>query len=149
MIQESINDQIKEAMRAKEALRLEVLRGMKTAFTNELVSLKRTPQDSLSDEEAVTVIKRLSKQRKEALEQFRNAGREDLATKEEHELKILEEFLPETMSLEAILPLAEAKKTEMGVDDKSKIGVLIGALMRDLKGKADGGDVKKAVESLF
>ncbi len=62
---------------------------------------------------------------------------------------ILESYLPTLMSQDAIRPLAEAKKAEMGVTDKSKMGILVGALMKDLQGKADGADVKAVVESLF
>lgn len=136
-------------MKARQELRLSVVRGMLAAFTNELVATKRTPQDVLSDEEALAVIKRLAKQRKDSIEQFRKGNREDLAQKEEDELVILESYLPQTMSREEITPLAQAKMAELGVTDKTKMGMIMGALMKELKGKADGDDVKAVVESLF
>lgn len=148
-LQEKISHELKEAMRAKDTVRLAVMKNIKAAFTNELVAQKRAPTEDISDEDAMKVIAKLAKQRKDSIEQFSNGGREDLAEQEQAELAVLEQFLPEMMSEEEIRPLAEAKKAEMGVDDPSKAGILVGALMKDLKGKADGGDVKKVVESLF
>jgi uncharacterized protein len=149
MIQQQIKSQIPEAMKAKDELRLLVLRGLATAFMNELVAKKRKPSDELTDDEALEVIRRASKQRKDSIEQFRKGNREDLAQKEEAELKIVESYLPQMMSKEEVEKVARAKKDEMGVTDKSKMGMLMGAIMKDLKGKADGADVKSAVESLF
>lgn len=137
------------AMKAKDETRLSVMRGISSAFTNELVATKRKPDEKLTDEEAIAVITRLSKQRKESIAQFNAGGRPELAAAEEKELVILGEFLPEMMPVEEIKKLAEAKKAEMGVTDASKKGMLVGALMKDLKGKADGGDVKNVVDSLF
>lgn len=145
----SIREKLKEAMRAKDSLRVEVLRGVIASVTNELVARGKMPQDILDDEGVLAVITRLSKQRKDSAVQFEKGGRQDLAEKEKKELLILEEFLPKMMEKEEIEKIARAKKKEMGVDDKSKIGVLIGAIMKELKGKADGSDVKEVVEGLF
>lgn len=149
MLHQQIKDEIKKAMMAKEALRLETMRGLSAAFTNELVSLKRTPQDMLTDEEALKVTKRAANQRKDSIEQFEKGGRPELAEKEKAELAIIEAFLPQMMSKDEIRKIAEAKKTELGADDKSKMGMFMGALMKELKGKADGNDVKEVVEGLF
>jgi uncharacterized protein len=148
-LHEDIRASLKTAMKAKEAVKLRTIRGMLTAFTNELVATNRTPQDMLSDEETLTVIKRLAKQRKESILQFEANGREDLAVLEKEELSILEEYLPQLMTKEQIRPLAEAKKIELGIEDKSKVGILIGTLMKELAGKVDGSDVKSVVEDLF
>lgn len=148
-IHEDIRTQMTEAMKAKDSVRLEVLRGLLAAFSNESVTLGRTPKDPLSDDEAMAVIKRAVKQRKDSIEQFRNGGREDLVESEEKELAVLTPLLPETMSIDEIKKIAETKKTELGVEDKSKLGILIGAVMKETKGKADGADVKTAVEGLF
>ncbi len=149
MIQDKITEDMKKAMLAKDAVRLSVLRGLKAAFTNELVAKMKKPTDALTDDEAVAVIMRAGKQRKDSIEQFRKGGREDLAASEEAELAVLQEYLPKFMSQDEIRPLAEAKKAELGVNDKSKAGILMSALMKDLKGKADGADVKAVVESLL
>lgn len=148
-LKSTIQEQMKEAMRAKDAVRLGVLRGVLAAFTNELVAKGKTPQDEVDDEMALAVIKRLAKQRKDSIDQFQTAGRNDLVEGEMAEYKVLEEFLPQMMTQDAIRPIVEAKKTALGVTDKSGMGKLVGAVMAELKGKADGGDVKAVVESLF
>lgn len=148
-IENNIKEALKEAMKNKEELRLSVMRNIKASFTNELVATGKTPQSEVSDELALGVIKRLAKQRKDSADQFRAGGREDLAIQEDAELKILETLLPKMMSVDEILPIAEKKKTELAIQDKAKMGILIGAVMKELGGSADGVDVKKVVESLF
>ncbi|PIR38407.1 MAG: hypothetical protein COV34_02260 [Candidatus Zambryskibacteria bacterium CG10_big_fil_rev_8_21_14_0_10_42_12] len=148
-IHEDIRTQMVVAMKAKDSVRLETLRGLISSFSNESVTLGRTPKDQLSDDEAIAVIKRAVKQRKEAIEQFRAGNREDLAENEEKELAVLNPLLPAAMPVEEIEKIAIAKQTELGLTDKSKMGILIGAVMKETAGKADGGDVKKIVENLF
>jgi uncharacterized protein YqeY len=148
-LQETIKGSLKEAMMAKDAVRMTVIRGLMSGFTNELVALGRTPQDALTDDEALAVIRRGVKQRKDAIEQFVAGGREDLADSEKAELAILDTYLPAMMPREEILKIAEAKKAEMGITDKTKVGMLMSTIMKELKGKADGADVKAVVEGLF
>ena len=148
-LHEELRESLKTAMKAKDATALTTIRSIMTACTNELVATGRTPQDQLDDAGILSVIKRLAKQRKESIVQYEAAGRQDLADPEKLELAILEAYLPELMSQEAIRPIAEAKKAELGVTDKSNLGILVGAVMKELAGKADGGDVKAVVESLF
>ncbi len=148
-LHEQIKGEIKEAMKAREAVRLSVVRNMISAFVNELVATGKTPQDMLDDAGVLKVIKRLSNQRKDSIEQFTAGGRQELAKSEKAELAILEKYLPNLMSLEEIAFVARAKKNELGITDKSKAGQLTGAIMKELAGKADGGDVKKVVDELF
>lgn len=144
-----IKGQLKESMKAKDEVRLRTVRGMLTAFTNELVATGKKPQDELDDAGVLAVIKRLAKQRKESIVQFEAAGRQDLADPEKAELVVLDSYLPQMMTQEEIEPIAKAKLSEMGATDKSKIGIAIGALMKEFAGKADGGDVKAVVEKLL
>ncbi len=144
-----IRDEVKTAMLAKDTVRLNTLRGLLAAFTNEAVAKKKKPSDELTDEEALDVIKRAVKQRKDSIEQFRKGNREDLAVSEEAELAILSTYLPVQVSKEEILKVAEAKKIEVGVTDKSGMGKLMGAVMKELKGNADGNDVKAVIESIL
>lgn len=148
-LHEEIRTSLKDALKAKDAVRLRTVRSILTAFTNELVATGKTPQDIITDENGLAVIKRLAKQRKDSIEQYESASRNDLSEPEREELAVLETYLPTLMSQEAILPVAQAKKAELGVDDKSKMGILVGAVMKELGGKADGADVKKVVEGLF
>jgi hypothetical protein len=149
MLQQQIRDELTGAMKAREETRVSVLRGLITAFTNELVATKRKPQDELSDDEVLNLIKRAVKQRKDSIDQFTKGGRKDLADSELAELVYLEKYLPETMSLDEIEKVAKSKKEELGIDDKAKMGMLMGAIMKELGSKADGGDVKEVVERLF
>jgi uncharacterized protein YqeY len=148
-LHEDIKSSLKDAMKAKDAVKLRTVRSILTAFTNELVSTGKTPQDMLDDETALGVIKRLAKQRKESITQYEAAERPELAVPEKEELSVLDSYLPQMMSQEEIRPIAEAKMTELGVTDKSKMGVLIGAVLKETAGKADGGDVKAVVEGLL
>lgn len=147
-LQTTIKEGVKDAMKNKDMVRLGVLRGLNAAFTNELVSIGRTPQEELSDEEVISVITREAKRRKDSIAQYTEGGRADLVSDESAELAVLNEFLPTMMTPDEIRPIAAAKMAELGAD-KSKMGMLVGALMKDLKGKANGDDVKAVVESLF
>lgn len=144
-----IKEALKESMKAKDAIHLRTVRSMLTAFTNELVATGSTPQGLLSDEQILAVIKRLAKQRRESILQYEAAGRTDLSEPEKEELVVLESYLPQMMSREALRPIIEAKIAEVGPIDKTKIGILIGSLMKELQGKADGADVKAVVEELL
>ena len=148
-LHQDIKDSLKDALKAREEVRLRTIRGMMTAFTNESVATGGTPQTLLSDEQALAVIKRLAKQRKESIVQYEAANRPELAAPEKDELVVLESYLPQMMTQDEIRPVAEAKRAELGIEDKSKMGQLMGAIIKELAGKADGGDVKAVVESLF
>jgi uncharacterized protein len=148
-LHKEIKNQIKEAMLAREAERLSVLRGLLASFTNELVAKKRKPDEELSDEEVLEVIRRAVKQRKDSIEQFEKGSRQDLADAEKSELLILETYLPKQMSREEIDSYVKAKQAELGFNDKAKAGQFMGNIMKDLKGKADGPIVKEVIDSLF
>ena len=149
MISEKIKKKLKEAMKSRNKIEMTVLRDILTGFTNKLIEIGKTPQDVINDVEALCVIKRLAKQRKDSIKQFEKAGRSDLAGVEKAEFLILEEYIPQMMSKEDITTVAISKKRELNIKDKAKIGVLIGAVMKELKDKADGSAVKEVVEGLF
>lgn len=149
MIQENIKNGIKEAMMAKDTVRLETMRALSTAFMNELVAKGKKPQEMLSDEEALAVIARIAKQRKDSIEQFKAGGRDDLAAEDSAQLAILETYLPKMMDKSEVEVIAKAKQAELGITDATKKGMLMSALMKDLKGKADGTVVKEVVDALF
>lgn len=136
------------AMKAKDEVRLRTLRSLSTAMTNEVVAKKRKPDEFLTDEEALAVLKRSASQRKDSIEQFVSGGRPELAEPEAAELAVIQEFLPAQMSREQIEEIAKAKIAEMNAD-KSKMGILMGAVMKETKGGADGTLVKEVVEKLL
>ena len=148
-LHEDLKASLKDALKAKDQAKLRTVRSILTALTNELVATGKTPQDMLDDDGVLGVIKRLSKQRKESIVQYEAADRPELAAPEKEELAILEAYLPQMMSQEELKPIAEAKMQELGVTDKSKMGILIGAVMKETAGKADGADVKAVVDALL
>lgn len=149
MIHEQIKEKIKEAMMAHDSVKLETYRGMSAAFINDLVAKGRRPNELLNDEEALVVITRMSKQRKDSIEQFKKGNREDLVKEEEAQLAILETYLPKLMEKDEVEAIVKAKKEELGVTDATGKGKLMAAIMKDLKGKADGMLVKEVVDGLF
>lgn len=149
MIQEKIKEDMKKAMVAKDTVRVLVLRGLMAAFTNESVAKMKKPNDPLSDADATAVIQRAIKQRKDSIEQFKNGGRKDLVEAEEKELRVIEEYSSKMMDKKDIRVVAEKMKEKMSITDKSKMGMLMGAVMKELKGRADGADVKEVVENLL
>lgn len=148
-LHEQIKNNIKESMKAGDKVRLEVMRGLVTAFTNELVATGKTPQDMLTDEDAIKVITRASKQRKDSIEQFTKGERMDLVDAEQAQLAILEEFLPKLMERDQVEDFIKVKISELDSIDITKKGMFMSSLMKDLKGKADGSIVKEIVDQLF
>jgi uncharacterized protein YqeY len=148
-IHESIKAGIPDALRARDQAKLRTLRSLSTAMTNEVVAKKRKPDEFLTDEEAIAVLKRAANQRKDSIEQFEKAGRMELTGGEQEELVIIESFLPTMMEREEIERIAKDKMAEMNITSKADSGKFIGALMKELKGKADGADVKSVVDSLL
>ena len=148
-IHAAVKGKIKEAMLAKDTVKLTVVKSLVAAFTNELVAKGKKPQGEVTDEEATVVIRRSVKQHKDSIEQFEKGGRKDLVKEEKAELDILETFLPKLMSKDDIKKIAAIKKTELGISEKSKSGQLMSVIMKELKGRADGADVKSVVDELL
>ncbi len=136
-------ENLKQAMLAKEELKVSVLRMLKA----EVMKVQTDGTGTEITEELIqTLIQRMIKQRRDAAEQFRQGNRLELAEKEDQEIALLQAYMPEQMSEEAIRIEVRATKTALGVTDKSGVGKLMGALMGKLKGKADGALIKKIVE---
>jgi uncharacterized protein len=148
MLVQKIKDDMKAAMKAKNDLCVQTLRGAIAGFTNELVAKGKKPTDEIDDTLVLAVLKRLAKQRKDSAEQFEKGNRPELAQKELSELEIIESYLPQQASREEIEKVARAKKEEMNIDAAGK-GKLMGMVMKELGGNADGSLIKEVVESLF
>ena len=147
-IHETIKGSIPEPLKQRDEVKLRIRRSLVTAMTNEVVAKKRKPDEFLTDEEALAVIKRAANQRKDSIEQFEKGGRPELAETEKAELAILEAYLPAQLSREEVEKVVQAKITELQADS-SKAGMVMGAVMKELKGQADGTVVKEVVESLL
>src|SRR3989344_375858 len=148
-IHETLKKSIPNAMRARDEVKLQTLRSLITAMTNEVVAKKRKPDEYLNDDEAFVVLKRASSQRKDSIEQFIKGGRPELAEPEKLELAIIDSYLPSMMSREDIMAVAKAKMAELGISGKADAGKFTGTLMKELKGRADGSDVKAVVDELL
>ncbi len=149
MLQVQIKEDLKTAMKARDQVCVDTLRGALAAFTNELVAKGKKPTEEITDADAVTVLKRLAKQRQDSIEQFTKGNRPELAAKESQELTILKTYLPQMASRDEIVKVARAKKEELGVADASGAGKLMGAVIKEFAGRADGADVKDVVQGLF
>lgn len=152
MIIQTIREQLKDAMRSKDQPALDALRGVMSAFTNELVASGKSPQDEVTDDIALKVIGRTIKQRQDAIAQFEAGGRTDLAEEDKKQLEVLIQFQPAQMAESDIRAIATAKKAELGMTDKTKMGMLVGAVVKEIAARgesADGGVVKKIIEELF
>lgn len=148
-LQEQVKADMISAMKEKNQTKTTAIKSLVAGFINELAAPNRDDRENLSDDEVLTIIKKGVKQRKDSIEQFESGGRPELAQSEKEELHYLEGYLPAMMSPEEIKEIATRVKAETGIDDKSKLGVLIGAVMKETAGQADGGDVKNVVMSLF
>ena len=146
-MQEKIKAEIKPAMIARDTVRLGTLRMIVAAFTNELVAQGHPPTDPLSDEDCMKVIKRLSKQRKDSIEQFIAGGRPELAEDERAELAVIEGFLPTQMTETEIESKVAAKLASSPLDPTKK-GQFIGMMMKELGDTADGAMVKAVIDKL-
>jgi uncharacterized protein YqeY len=146
MLQDDIQTDLKEALKAGEETRLSVLRNIKSEIANELVAAGEKPDAELSDAAVQDVIARLAKQRRESIEEFAAGGRDDLVKKEQAELEILEEYLPEAMSEDELETLVESKIAEVGAEDMSDMGQVMGAVMGEVGPATRGDDVRAVVE---
>ena len=142
-LQEKIQSHLADAMKSKDQLRLSVLRMMKTAVKNKEVE-KMKP---LEEGETIAVLNTLVKQRKDSAEQFRTGGREEMARKEEAEIKIIEEYLPAAASEDDIRKAIGETILETGANSMKDMGKVMKATMARLAGKtADGSRVSQLVK---
>ena len=147
-LHQTIKDQIKEALRARDTIRLDTLRGLNAMIMNEMLASK-AGGEFFPDDQALFIIKRSAKQHKDSIQQFKAGKRDDLVAKEEAELKILESFLPKLMSPEEVASVVKKhidKLKAEGAFDPRSAGKLTGMIMKELAGKADGAQVKAAID---
>jgi uncharacterized protein YqeY len=142
---QKLNDDLKTAMKASESLKVSVLRMAKAALKNRQIDKR----EELSEEDIISVILTLTKQRKESIEQFSKGGREDLAEKERQELSILQSYLPRQMTkeeLDTIIIEAIKESSSKGTEDLGKVMRLV---MLRVKGTVDGKIVNQRVRDLL
>lgn len=138
-----LNEDMKQAMKAKDKDTLSVIRMVKAALQNEAIHLKK---DQLSEDEELTILSREVKQRKDSLQEFASAGREDLVQKLKSELTIVNQYLPKQLSEDELSQVVDDTIREVGATSKAEMGKVMAALMPKVKGKADGSLVNKLVQ---
>ncbi len=145
-IYDQINEQMKTAMRARDKERLGALRGIRTVFINER---KKNNSDTVTDAQCIALLRTLAKQRKDSLQSYTAANREDLAAVERSELAVIEEFLPKLADDETTRALVAAVIAQSGATDVKQLGRVMGMLMKEHRGTIDGGLAKKIAAELL
>jgi len=145
MLKQTVEEQIKVALKAGETLRLSTLILLLSAINNEEIA----KQKELSEEEIIAVVQHQAKQRKEAIEAYEKGGREELAAKERQELEILNKFLPQQLSEEEVKKIVLEVVAGLSDDDKKNFGKIMGSAMTRLKGQTEGNIVSKVVKEIL
>jgi len=144
-VQQRVDSDLKEAMRAKNATRLNVLRMLKSALKYAAIA-KSDAEAELSDVEAVQVIRKQAKQRQDSIESFQKGGRAELADKEKEELAILNAYLPQAMSPDELGKVVRETIAELGATSKGQMGAVMKALQAKVGGRADGKTLSSEVQ---
>lgn len=142
-LKETLNNDIKTAMKAKDKETLAVLRMIKTAVQAAEIDKK----EELNADEELTILAREAKQRRESLAEFVKAGRDELVAKTEAEIEIVERYLPKQLSVEEVKEVIATVAEKIGATTQKEFGKLMGAVMQELKGKADGNVIKEQVKA--
>ncbi len=149
MLTEQLNQDLKEAMRARDKVRLRTIRLLRAALLEKEIAERRGGEAELSEEQAMAVLQKQAKQRRDSMEQFENAGREDLAVTEREELEVIKEYLPEQLSEDEIRKEVEAIVADVQASSMKDMGRVMGPAMQRLRGKADGKVVQSLVRELL
>ena len=136
-LQQRVDSDLKEAMRAKEGTKLGVLRMLKSALKYAAIA-KSGAESELSDAEAIQVIRKQAKQRQDSIESFEKGGRTELADKEKEELALLNTYLPQAMSSEELEIVVRETIAELGATSKAQMGAVMKALQAKAGGRVDG-----------
>lgn len=142
MLLETIETDLIEAMKSKDENTLLVLRGLKSALKNKEIEKKA----ELKDEDVMGVIQSQIKSRRDSVDMYEKGGREELAQKEEVEIAVLQKYLPEQMSEEEVRALVKKAISETGASEIKDMGRVMGSVMPQTKGKADGSLISRIVK---
>lgn len=144
-LNERVDSDLKDAMRARDATRLGVLRMLKSALKYAAIE-KSGPDDAMSDAEAVQVIRKQVKQRQDSIESFEKGGRPELAAKEKEELAILNGYLPQQMGIEELASAVRETISELNASSKAQMGAVMKALQAKIGGRVDGKTLSQEVQ---
>lgn len=142
-----VNEDLKEAMRNQDEVRRRALRSLRAALTNkEIDQREEGAETELSDQAAQSVVRKQVNQRKDSIEQYEEAGREDLVQKEQEEIDVLSEYLPEPMSDDELAERLDAIIEDIGATSMADMGPVMGRAMNELRGRVDGNRVREMVQ---
>jgi len=144
---DTISDEIKKAMLARDKVRLEALRGVKKEFLE--AKTAKGASDELSDEAATAILQKMVKQRKDSAEIYTAQGRADLASDELAQLRVIQEFLPQQLSPEELESTVKSIISETGAQSIKEMGKVMGVATRQLAGKAEGRAISEMVKKLL
>lgn len=145
-LKDKINADLKEAMKSKDKVKLNTVRSIRALI---LDFEKSGANKEMTTEDEIKMLSSAAKKRREAAEQFENAGRNELAENERSELKIIESYLPKQLSEDEILLKVKNFAAEVGAETKADFGKLMPIAMKNLKGQADGNIIRKIVEQVL
>ena len=146
-LKERITEDIKTAMKSKDKLRLETVRSIKKVLLEKEVSLRPSGQIELTEAQEIEVLSQQAKQRRDSIEQYRQAGRTDLADQEAQELTIIEEYLPQQLSDAEVEAVIDEIVAQIGATSPKDMGKVMGPVMQQLKGKAEGKKIQELVKA--
>lgn len=144
-IQDRIAEDLKDAMRQRDELRRSTLRSIRSAIHYEEIGR----QQPLDDDGAIAVLSRMARQRQESIEEYGHAGRKDLADREEAELAIIRQYLPEQLTQEELVELARRTVAEVDATGPGDMGRVMGKLMPQVRGRAEGSTVSRVVRDIL
>jgi uncharacterized protein YqeY len=149
MLVEQLQNDMKKAMKSKDAVRLRTIRSLRSAIMAKEIDMRTDGKASISEEEAMAVLQKQAKQRRDSIEQFIAAGRDDLQAVEEEELVLIESYLPKQLPLDEVRSEVKAVIEAVGASGLQDMGKVMGQAMGRLKGKADGKLVQQAARELL
>jgi uncharacterized protein YqeY len=146
-ILDRVKDDLTQAMKAQDDVRRRTLRSLRAALANkEIEQREEATETTLSPEDELAVVRKQVNQRKDSIEQYEEAGRDDLVQREREEVEVLEEYLPERLSDEALAERLDAIIEEVGATSMADMGPVMGRAMDELRGRVDGDRVRKMVQ---
>lgn len=146
---DQLPEDLKQAMKAKDRVRLRTIRSLRAALQEKEIKERQGGEAHLSEEEVLAVVQKQAKQRREAIIQYEQAGRDDLVAKEREELEIIEAYLPEQLGDDEIRRVVQEIVTTTGASSLRDMGKVMGAAMEQLKGRADGRRISEIAKALL
>ena len=145
-----LNEDLKDAMRDKNKVRLRTLRSLRSALKNKEIDQREEGAETvLSEQDQLSVLRKQVNQRKDSIEQYEDAGRDDLVEQEQAELEVLNEYMPAALSDDELEEILQEIIEDVGADSMADMGAVMGRAMDRLKGRVDGGRVQETVQTLL